>query len=54
MLYLKACPRCKGDVEFTNDQFGHYMECLQCGFMIRPKGDKALARPRARSTTRAA
>ncbi len=32
MLYMKACPRCKGDVHMNRDSFGAYAKCLQCGF----------------------
>ena len=32
MLYLKQCPRCKGDVYRTKDSFGEYLACLQCGY----------------------
>ena len=32
MLYLKACPRCNGDVHFAADIDGPYLQCLQCGF----------------------
>ncbi len=32
MLFLKCCPRCKGDIYVENDTHGHFMECLQCGF----------------------
>jgi DNA-directed RNA polymerase subunit RPC12/RpoP len=38
-LYLKACPRCHGDIALDDDQFGRYMECLQCGFLVRPKAE---------------
>ncbi len=34
MLYLKACPRCKGDVSANRDMYGEYRECLQCGHMV--------------------
>ncbi|MBI4306598.1 MAG: hypothetical protein HY678_09810 [Chloroflexi bacterium] len=40
MLYLKACPRCHGDVKFERDMYGHYLECLQCGFIISSKLDE--------------
>ena len=33
MLYLKACPRCRGDVYLDRDSWGAYMQCLQCGRM---------------------
>lgn len=39
-LYLKACPRCHGDIALDDDQFGRYMECLQCGFLVRPKAEE--------------
>jgi len=31
MLYLKSCPRCKGDIYVNRDMYGDYKECLQCG-----------------------
>ena len=34
MLYLKSCPRCKGDMNSNRDMYGEYRECLQCGNMI--------------------
>ena len=30
MLALKACSRCGGDVEYAEDRFGSYRQCLQC------------------------
>lgn len=33
MLFFKACPRCRGDVEVRNDWYGRYKECLQCGWV---------------------
>ena len=32
MLFLKTCPRCRGDIYVDKDAYGHYAECLQCGF----------------------
>ena len=32
MLYMKACPRCHGDVKLDRDNYGVYAKCLQCGF----------------------
>lgn len=37
MLYLKACPRCRGDVKYERDVYGRYLECLQCGFLLSSK-----------------
>ena len=34
MLYLKACPRCEGDMHTNRDVYGTYKECLQCGYMV--------------------
>lgn len=31
MLYLKACPKCGGDLYDANDIYGPYIACLQCG-----------------------
>ncbi len=47
MIYFKACPRCRGDIYLNNgDQYGRYLECLQCGYEADPpdagQGAKAL------------
>ena len=34
MLYLKACPKCHGDVRFAIDADGPFVQCLQCGFRV--------------------
>ena len=31
MLYLKSCPKCRGDMYLERDNFGSYRQCLQCG-----------------------
>lgn len=31
MFWLKACPRCHGDLYQEKDLFGSYLACLQCG-----------------------
>ncbi len=41
MLYLKSCPRCRGDVKFERDMYGQYLECLQCGFLLSARNDTA-------------
>ena len=33
-MYLKQCPRCKGDMHMNRDIYGTYKECLQCGHMV--------------------
>ena len=32
MMILKACPRCQGDLMEQDDQYGHYLRCMQCGW----------------------
>ncbi|MEE8363812.1 MAG: hypothetical protein V3S18_07065 [Dehalococcoidia bacterium] len=32
MIFFKACPRCRGDIELASDPYGGYVKCLQCGF----------------------
>jgi hypothetical protein len=42
MVLLKACTRCGGDLHETEDIYGAYHDCLQCGHLIDvldvPKG----------------
>ena len=33
MMFLKACPKCRGDLLLRGDVYGSYVTCLQCGFM---------------------
>ncbi len=33
MFYLKACPKCHGDMYQERDLYGMFVECLQCGLM---------------------
>jgi len=46
MFYLKACPRCKGDVHPDRDSYGSFHKCLQCGRIFeadrRPSGASKL------------
>ena len=41
MLYLKACPRCRGDVKYERDTYGRFLQCLQCGFLVSSKSEGA-------------
>ena len=34
MIKLKACPKCHGDLYLQKDQYGRYMNCLQCGYLL--------------------
>ena len=33
MVWLKACPRCKGDLFLDEDHYGKFKSCAQCGYM---------------------
>lgn len=33
MIELKGCPRCQGDLYLTEDSFGKFANCLQCGYI---------------------
>lgn len=32
MIYMKSCPKCKGDISLGKDSYGYYAACLQCGW----------------------
>ena len=49
MLYLKACPRCQGDLHGNRDMYGLYKECLQCGYMVDLKEPNRLLTTAVRS-----
>ncbi|MBI4299198.1 MAG: hypothetical protein HY666_05495 [Chloroflexi bacterium] len=34
MMYLKACPRCHGDMNVSQDRYGAYRQCVQCGYIL--------------------
>ena len=55
MLYLKACPRCKGDMHSNRDMYGSYQECLQCGYMAdMDKSSRLLSAPVPRAEMKVA
>ena len=33
MLYLKGCPKCRGDMYLEKDSYGVFRQCLQCGMV---------------------
>ncbi len=33
MVYYRACPKCKGDMDIKRDLYGGFRECLQCGLL---------------------
>ncbi|MBI4310394.1 MAG: hypothetical protein HY681_01325 [Chloroflexi bacterium] len=34
MLWLKGCPKCKGELTDNKDPFGYYVYCVQCGYQL--------------------
>ncbi len=34
MYWLKACPRCAGDLRTEKDIYGAYVACIQCGYVL--------------------
>ena len=34
VIYLKACPKCHGDVKLETNHDGKYLECIQCSYTI--------------------
>jgi hypothetical protein len=51
MLWLKGCPRCRGDLTLIDEGFlnQRYVQCLQCGHILSGAHEAALL---ARSTAR--
>lgn len=31
MIWIKSCPKCRGDLVEIDDIYGKYVSCLQCG-----------------------
>ena len=36
VIYLRACPKCSGDLRPVTDMFGSYLACIQCGNTLYP------------------
>ena len=34
MIWLKGCPRCKGELADNKDTYGYYIYCVQCGYQL--------------------
>ena len=54
-IWLRACPKCHGDLVLEQDYYGVAQTCIQCGFSremtMQPKSSRRLA---AASVTKAA
>lgn len=42
MYWLKACPRCHGDLHAEKDYFGDYVACIQCGYVLPAEEEQTL------------
>ncbi|MCH7969870.1 MAG: hypothetical protein J4O01_09130 [Chloroflexi bacterium] len=55
MLYLKACPKCHGDIELVVYSDSKTLQCLQCAFTVDSKVSARRAMSeKAQATTAAA
>lgn len=45
MIFLKACPRCRGDIVLERDEYGRYTSCLACGYVGYPDAKNEIGRP---------
>ena len=41
-FWLRACPKCGGDLELQPDLTGAYVDCVQCGFELNPAQEHLL------------
>ncbi|MGH2460905.1 MAG: hypothetical protein ACRDIY_18775 [Chloroflexota bacterium] len=42
MVYLKCCPRCRGDLFTERDYRDRYITCLQCGHILSTSEETVL------------
>ena len=47
MIYLKACEKCRGDVELVYDLYGKSLVCLQCSYTIDGATQPANSAPKS-------
>jgi len=52
MFWLKACPRCHGDLHEVHEVGDSYISCLQCGRILSEQQEKALPRTAPRAAVR--
>ncbi|MBI2171979.1 MAG: hypothetical protein HYU30_08190 [Chloroflexi bacterium] len=34
MVWLKGCPKCRGELTDNKDTYGYYIYCVQCGYHL--------------------
>ena len=55
MLELKACTRCRGDMNLSRDLYGEYKQCLQCGHILDlPRTDGLFSIPEIKANKKVA
>jgi hypothetical protein len=56
VLYLKACPKCHGDIELVVFPDSKTLSCLQCSFTVDSKeaARRAMSEEKTPATTEAA
>jgi hypothetical protein len=56
VLYLKACPKCHGDIELVVFPDSKTLSCLQCSFTVdsQEAARRAMATEKTPATTEAA
>ncbi len=42
MIWLQACPRCRGDLVPESDRYGPFVSCIQCGTILSSSQESAL------------
>ena len=42
MMWLKGCPKCRGDLYDNRDHYGRYIVCMQCGHHLSDSEEFAL------------
>ena len=45
MFYLKACPKCHGDLFSDTDGYGPYIGCAQCGHYLSTAEEARFTQP---------
>jgi hypothetical protein len=45
MVWIRCCPRCKGDLQDNQDIYGNYFVCIQCGYYLTDSEETRLRRP---------
>ena len=41
-FWLRACPKCGGDLEMVEELLETYVDCVQCGLELTPEQEQVL------------